>query len=149
MSTKQRKSERREIDLGVQIETADGKKFRGVLSDISSSGVRLKTNGASRLPEHVLLRLTNELCRWSRIAWRGAGEIGLEFVSFPQASAQPDIRHSVLIKCPKVGKNISTGITLTISADLGKLSSVRRFTQCPYCQAVHSWLPGEAILQAD
>ena len=143
MSTEKRSFERREINLGVKIETADGRKFSGILSDVSSGGVCLKTSDASRLPEQFLLRLANELCRWSRIVWRGPEEVGVEFVPFPQATAEHETRHSVFIKCPNTGKDISTGIQLTCD-DLSKLSNIRRFTKCRHCQRLHGWSPHEA-----
>jgi PilZ domain len=143
MSTEKRNFERREINLGVKIQTADGRKFSGVLSDVSSSGVCLKTSDAGRLPEQFLLRLANELCRWSRIVWRSAEEVGVEFVPFPEAFVEHDITHSVFIKCPNTGKDISTGIQLTCG-DISKLSNIRRFTKCRHCQRLHGWTPNEA-----
>src|ERR1700676_4894517 len=104
MSTEKRSFERREINLGVKIEAADGRTFSGVLSDVSSGGVCLKTSDAGRLPEQFLLRLASELCRWSRIVWRGSEEVGVEFVPFPQASIEHGIKSSVFIKRPDTGR---------------------------------------------
>jgi PilZ domain len=143
MSAEKRTFERREINLGVEIESAAGRKFSGVLSDVSSGGVCLKTSDAGRLPEQFLLRLANELCRWSRIVWRGPEEVGVEFIPFPQASDDHAVKPSIFITCPDTGREISTGIQLTCG-DISKLSNIRRFTKCPHCRCLHGWTPKEA-----
>jgi hypothetical protein len=143
MITEKRSFERRENNLGVKIEAADGRKFIGVLSDVSSGGVCLKTSDAGTLPEQFLLRLASELCRWSRIVWRGPEEVGVEFIPFPQASVEHGIKPSVFIKCPDTGRDISTGIQL-MCGDMSKLSNIRRFTKCPHCRRLHGWTPNEA-----
>jgi hypothetical protein len=143
MTAEKRSFGRREINLGVEIEAANGRKFIGVLSDVSSGGVCLKTSDAGTLPEQFLLRLASELCRWSRIVRRGPEEVGVEFIPFPQASAEHGIKPSVFIKCPDPGKDIPTGIQLTC-ADMSKLSNIRRFTRCPHCRRLHGGMPNEA-----
>jgi hypothetical protein len=152
MKADNRKFSRRGIDLTVQIELADGSTAPGILLDLSESGVRLKVRHPDNLPEQFLVKLTSRLERWGRVAWRSAEEVGVEFLAVPQASpeAEPKSKpkHSVLIRCPKTGRNISTGVRLTAADDLAKLSRARRFTQCPCCKAVHSWLPGDATLAA-
>jgi hypothetical protein len=110
--------------------------------------VRLKVSHPDNLPEQFRVKLTSRLHRWSRIAWRTADEIGVEFLPAPQASADNEAKHPVLIRCPNTGRNISTGVRLTAADDLGKLSRARRFTQCPFCKTVHGWLPGDATLEA-
>lgn len=130
----------------VQIDTADGSTLRGDLLDLSQGGVRLKVDDPDSLPEQFMLNLSDRIHRWSRIAWRSAEEIGVEFLSAPQAPADSEARCSVLIKCPRTGRNISTGIRLTVADDLNKLSGVRRFTQCPSCDVVHGWTPSDASL---
>jgi hypothetical protein len=148
MKADNRNFNRRNIDLVVQIELADGSTARGVLADLSESGVRLKVSHPDNLPEQFIVKLTSRLHRWARIVWRTADEIGVEFLPAPQASADNEAKHPVLIRCPNTGRNISTGVRLTTTDDLGKLSRARRFTQCPFCKTVHSWLPGDATLEA-
>jgi hypothetical protein len=146
MKADNRKFNRRGIDLTVQIELADGSTARGTLLDLSEGGVRLKVRHPDNLPEQFLVKLTSRLERWARVVWRTAEEVGLEFLAVPQTSADSEPKHAVLIRCPKTGRNISTGVRLTAAADLTKLSRARRFTQCPCCKAVHSWLPSDATL---
>jgi PilZ domain len=148
MKAENRKFNRRGIDLTVQIELADGSTARGTLLDLSEGGVRLKVRHPDNLPEQFMVKLTSRLQRWARIVWRSAEEVGLEFLAAPQSSAETEAKHPVLIRCPKTGRNISTGVHLTAADDLTKLSRARRFTQCPCCKAVHSWLPGDAMLAA-
>jgi hypothetical protein len=146
MTTENRKFNRRNIDQVVQIELADGSSVRGVVLDLSETGVRLKVRYPDNLPEQFMVKLGERLHRWSRIASRSTDEIGVDFLPAPLAPADSEAKHSVLIKCPKTGKNISTGLRLTAADDLGKLSRARRFTQCPCCKTVHSWLPSDASL---
>jgi len=147
MMTEKRKFPRRNIDLEAQIEMADGSILRCDLSDLSQGGVRLKVRHPDTLPEQFRLKLSSRLNRWSRIVWRTADEIGVEFLAAPQAPAEEAERRSVLIKCPSTGKNIPTGIRLTCADDLNKITLVRRFTQCPHCKAVHGWVPSDAALE--
>jgi hypothetical protein len=146
VGTENRKFNRRSIDLVVYIDTFDGPPVRGELLDLSQGGVRLKVSDPNSLPDQFMLILSDKLRRWSRIAWRSTDEIGVEFVSAPQRPAEDNKRRSLVIKCPRTGRNISTGIRLTATDDLSKLSGVRRFTQCPSCKAVHGWTPSEALL---
>jgi hypothetical protein len=146
MEGENRKFTRRNIDLVVQIETDDGSTVCGTLLDLSQGGVRLKVNNPDSLPEQFMLKLSAKLHRRSRIAWRSAEEIGVEFLSAPQAPADSSAKCAVLIKCPRTGRNISTGIRLTVADELSKLSAARRFTQCPFCKVVHGWMPGDASL---
>jgi hypothetical protein len=144
--TEKRKYNRRNIDLAVHIELADGSTVRGILADLSEAGVRVKVRHPDNLPDQFMVKLGERLHRWSRIAWRSADEIGVEFLPAPLASAANETKHSVLIRCPNTGRNIATGVRLTAADDLGKLSRARRFTQCPCCKTVHSWLPSDASL---
>jgi len=146
METENRKFTRRNIDLVVQIEIGDGSAVSGVLLDLSQGGARLKVSNPDSLPEQFMLKLSDKLYRRSRIAWRSADEIGVELLSAPQAPADVEAKRSVLIKCPRTGRNISTGIRLTVADDLSKLSNARRFTQCPSCKVVHGWTPSDASL---
>jgi hypothetical protein len=153
METESRKFARREIDLVVHIEIADGSAVDAEMLDLSQSGVRLKVSNPDSLPGQFMLRLSDKLHRWSRIAWRSTDEIGVEFVFVreepiaPQESVIKTTRKfAVVIKCPRTGRELVTGIVLTAADDLGKLQSVRRFTQCPGCKAVHGWMPSDASL---
>jgi hypothetical protein len=141
-----RKFKRRNIDLIVEIETPDGSALRGVLLDLSQSGARINVDSPDRLPEQFILKLSDKLHRRARIAWRSAEEIGVELLSAPKALVDSYANRSVLIKCPRTGKDISTGIRLTAADDLSKLSDVRRFTRCPSCKVVHGWTPNDASL---
>jgi hypothetical protein len=147
MKTENRKFNRRNIDLAVHIELADGSTVRGILANLSEGGVRVKVRYPDNLPDQFMVKLGERLHRWSRIVWRSANEIGVEFVAAPQSPAVNETKHTVLIRCPNTGKSIATGIRLTAADDLGKLSRARRFTQCPCCKTVHSWLPSEASLE--
>jgi hypothetical protein len=146
MKTENRKFTRRNIDSVVQIETDDGSTVFGTLLGLSQGGARLKVSNPDSLPEQFMLKLSDTLHRRSRIAWRSADEIGVELLSAAQAPADIEAKRSVLIKCPKTGRNISTGIRLTVANDLSKLSTARRFTQCPSCKVVHGWTPSDASL---
>jgi hypothetical protein len=141
-----RKFARRNIDLNVEMETPDGSTIRGALLDLSQSGARIKVDNPDSLPEQFILKLSDKLHRESRIAWRAAAEIGVELLVAPIALSGNMKNRSVVIKCPKSGREISTGIRLTTAGDLSKLSEVRRFTQCPSCKVVHGWTPKDASL---
>jgi hypothetical protein len=148
MEPENRKFARRDIDLAVQIEMADGSIVHGVVADVSQGGARLKISDPDGLPEQFMLRLSDKLHRWSRIAWRSAEEVGVEFLAAPKDPADDKTKPYVHIKCPRTGKDIWTGIRLTTANDLAKLSDVRRFAQCQYCKVVHGWTPREASLNA-
>jgi PilZ domain len=148
MGAENRKSFRQHIDLAVRIEMVDGSTASCVLLDLSQGGVRLRVGQPENLPEQFMLKLSKKLNRWSRIVWRSAEEVGVEFLDFPQVPAESTARRSVLVSCPKTGNNISTGIRLTVADDLKKMSTARRFTQCPYCKVVHGWTPSDAFLEA-
>jgi hypothetical protein len=146
MQTDNRKFARRNIDLVVQIETDDGSTVDGSLLDLSRGGVRVKVPNSDRLPEQFLLKLSDQIHRRSRIAWRSDEEIGVEFLSAPQIPADGEAERSILIRCPRTGRSIATGIRLTMADDLGKLPDVRRFSQCPNCKVVHGWTLSDASL---
>jgi hypothetical protein len=147
MTNDKRKFPRRSIDREATIEMVDGSKLRCDLADLSQGGVRLKVRHPDNLPEQFLLKLSSRLNRWSRIVWRSVDEIGVEFLAVPQEPADDAARRAVLIKCPNTGKSIPTGIRLTCADDLGKISVVRRFSQCPHCKAVHGWTPADAAVE--
>jgi PilZ domain len=146
MGTENRKFARRDIDRTIQIDMADGSTAGGVLVDLSQGGARLKVSDPDRLPEQFMLKLSESLQRWARIAWRSIDEIGVEFVSAPQPPIDKKEKVSVHILCPKTGKTISTGFQLTTASDLSNLSDIRRFTQCAHCRVVHGWNPRDASL---
>jgi len=108
METENRKCVRREIDLVVHIEMPDGSTVDAEMLDLSQGGVRLKINNSDSLPGQFMLRLSDKLHRWSRIAWRSIDEVGVEFVSGPQESVAPQEtviettrKFCVVIKCPR------------------------------------------------
>jgi hypothetical protein len=148
MGTEARKFARRDIDLAVEIETVDGSSVRAILMDLSRGGARLKVKKHDGLPEQFTLKLSDKLRRNSRLVWRSTEEIGVEFLPASHVLAGSKPRRSVLIKCPRTGRDISTGIRLTAGDDLRKLSDVRRFAQCPCCKVVHGWMVSEASLTA-
>ena len=51
----------------------------------------------------------------------------------------------LLIKCPKTGVVLSTGIQIH-SATLSRLPQVPSQTRCPHCGSVHFWMPKETKL---
>ena len=155
MESDNRKFTRRDIDLVVHIDARDGTIIDAEMLDLSQGGVRLKVGNPDNLPEQFLLQLSATIYRWSRIAWRSTHEIGVEFVSVfqepvgPQTAIKSGRKYSVVIRCPRTGRELLTGILLTTADDLSKLPNVRRFTQCSACKVVHGWIPSEASLHAD
>jgi hypothetical protein len=146
MGTENRKFARRDIDLTIQIDVADSSTAGGDLVDLSQGGARLKVSRPDRLPEQFMLKLSESLHRWVRIAWRSMDEIGVEFVSPSQTPIDKKGKVGVHITCPKTGKTISTGFQLTTASDLSSLSDIRRFTQCAHCKVVHGWNPRDVSL---
>lgn len=147
MTADKRKYPRSNIDLSAEIEMVDGSTLACDLADLSQGGVRLKVRHPDNLPEQFRIKLSSRLTRWSRIVWRSADEVGVEFLAAPQAAGDQAARRTLLIMCPKTRRMIPTGIRLTSAGDINKLSPVRRFTQCPRCAAVHGWMPTDASLE--
>jgi hypothetical protein len=146
MGRENRKFLRRGIDRDVQIKLADGSIVRAALSDVWQGGACLKIRNSENLPAQFIIELSEQVHRWSRIVWRTAEKVGLEFIPSPQAAVGHAARQSVLIKCPRTGKLISTGMQLNIPDDLKGIAMCRRFSQCPYCKITHGWTPGEAFV---
>jgi PilZ domain len=154
MNTENRKYPRREIALDVHIETGDGVKANCWLADISQTGARLVVAPSNKLPDQFTLVLSGEMRRRCAVVWRGAEELGVRFLpNPPQAATAPDSvlataavhrPRFVTIRCPRTGRDISTGIRIAGADELAKLSPVRRMTQCPHCKLAHGWLPSEA-----
>jgi PilZ domain len=126
---------------------ADGSTARGAVLDLSQGGVRLKVRQPDILPEQFLLKLGSRIQRWSRIAWCSGQEIGVEFLAASRDPTGRVAKRSVLIRCPKTGKHIPTGIRLTALDDLNKISRARRLTQCSLCNVIHGWTPADAYLE--
>ena len=63
METENRQFARREIDLVVKIETADGSTIDAEMLDRSQSGVRLKIGNPKSVPGQFMLRLSDKLRR--------------------------------------------------------------------------------------
>ena len=51
----------------------------------------------------------------------------------------------MLIKCPKTGLDLSTGI-LTDIVTFSRIPQVPSQTACPHCGSVHFWMPRETKL---
>jgi len=49
----------------------------------------------------------------------------------------------IMIKCPRVGRPVSTGIEVT---DVDQLPTVVATTACPACGGVHEWTKDDAWL---
>lgn len=147
MGTENRKYQRQPIWRAARIATIDGSNAAAELLDISQGGARLKVKQPANLPNQFLLKLGGNIQRWSRVAWYSEKEVGVEFLTTPQEAGEPEAKRLVLIKCPKTGKHIPTGIELTAAGDLNKILKVRRFTQCPICKLVHGWVPTDATLR--
>jgi hypothetical protein len=146
MDAEHRKDPRRGIERDVRIELADGSAVGAVLADVSKSGARLTTKLLSNLPDQFLLKLSDDVQRWSRVVWRTAEEAGLQFIPTPQTVSASAPKRPVLIKCPRTDKAISTGMQLSTVADLYRISAVRRFFRCPYCDVSHGWMPTDAFV---
>jgi hypothetical protein len=154
MGIENRKYPRREIVLDVHIETGDGAKPNCWLADISQSGARLVVAQSRRLPDQFTLVLSGEMKRRCEVVWRTSQELGVRFLPKPpEAGAAPDRvlattdvhrPRFVTIRCPRTGRDISTGIRITGADELARLSPVRRMTQCPHCKLAHGWMPAEA-----
>ena len=134
MESDNRKFTRRDIDLVVHIDARDGTTIAAEMLDLSQGGVRLKVRNPDNLPEQFMLQLSATIYRWSRIAWRSTDEVGVEFVSVPQEKVVPlqpieSLRKcSVVIKCPRTGRELLTGILLTTADD----------QQTPKCAPVYA-----------
>jgi hypothetical protein len=146
MDAEHRKHQRRDLRIPVQIKTADGSRTSGQLADVSETGARVKFGRPDSLPEQFVLLLSNQISRWSRIIWRSGGEVGIEFIEDPHASAGDGYQRPVLFKCPRTQNDVPTGIYVSAADDLPRLPVVKRFTHCPHCQVVHGWTPAEAFL---
>ena len=146
MGVENRKYPRYNIWRTARIATLDGSTAPADLLDISRGGARLKFKQPASLPEQFLLKLGGNIQRWSRVAWHSDKEIGVEFLAAPQEAADPEVKRAVLIKCPRTGKRIPTGIQLSVPGDLNRILKVRRFTHCPFCKVVHGWVPSDATL---
>src|SRR5215470_10441645 len=154
MNIENRKYPRREITLDVHIETGDGSQENCWLADISQTGARLVVAQARKLPDQFDLALSAGMKRRCEVVWRTAQELGVRFLpNPPQAGAardgvlaSTDVHRPrfVTIRCPRTGRDISTGIRVTGPDELAKLSPVRRMTQCPHCKLAHGWVPAEA-----
>ena len=51
----------------------------------------------------------------------------------------------LMIKCPRTGQDISTGI-LTDSDSFQKIPDTLAYTRCPHCGLAHAWWHKEAWL---
>ena len=145
MGVEKRRHSRTASDLMVLIEMADCR-IAGRLSDISDGGACLRVANTQNLPEQFTVHLSEHTRRWVRVAWRSARNVGLQFIEVPRPSTGGHERRIVQIKCPRTGKNITTGLQVSTDADLDRISTVTRFTQCQYCKVVHGWTPSKAFV---
>jgi hypothetical protein len=83
VAAEQRRSRRYQVNLVARLVLGDGTE-RGlcVVTDLSETGARLKSNDAPGLPENFTLVLSGDgqLRRRCRVAWRTELELGVEFV---------------------------------------------------------------------
>jgi len=154
MGIENRKYPRKEIELDVHIETDHGSKIACRLADLSQTGARVALDYSGVLPKEFMLVLSAQMRRRCRVMWRADREIGVQFVSRTEVAPSPqtvpleDAQHPrlVVIKCPRTGRDIPTGLRARDAWDLAKLPEVRRFTQCPHCKLAHGWSVPDARL---
>jgi hypothetical protein len=84
MATNKRKHQRQTLDVFAYIETPT----RCSLADPSETGAKLIVKDPASLPDEFLLRLRPDLRKWCRVIWRGAEQVGIEFISTPSANRQ-------------------------------------------------------------
>jgi PilZ domain len=149
MGVENRNYPRQEIALTVCIEATDGTKVSCWLADLSQTGARLALRQAGTVPDEFMLGLSDQMKRWCRVVWRSGEEIGVHFERRSQAGDRPPEerrKQSVMIKCPRTQRCISTGMRVHDTDELGKMPDVRRFAQCPHCKVVHGWSVSEATI---
>ncbi len=79
-------SKRQEQRIGVfrhgRLTVAGGAKFDCIIVDVSENGARVELDGASGLPDCVLLKvlMTGEIKR-ARVVWKRANAVGLSFLT--------------------------------------------------------------------
>jgi hypothetical protein len=79
MSADLRKHMRRPLDIRAYVETLT----EVSLADVSETGAKLVVKDPASLPDEFLIRLRPDLRKWCRIRWRGADEVGIEFIAPP------------------------------------------------------------------
>jgi hypothetical protein len=88
MGLEHRSHLRREIELVVHAIAPDGATIPCWLSDISEGGARLLTAKAVALPDQFILKPSNKLRRWCRVAWRADQAVGLQFIEVSADTAK-------------------------------------------------------------
>jgi hypothetical protein len=79
MAANLRKHQRRRVDVSAYVETPT----RCSVADVSETGAKLIVKDPASLPDEFLLRLRPDLRKWCRVIWRGAGQVGIKFISTP------------------------------------------------------------------
>jgi hypothetical protein len=79
MSADLRKHMRRPLDIRAYVETLT----EVSVADVSETGAKLVVKDPASLPDEFLIRLRADLKKWCRVRWRGADEVGIEFIAPP------------------------------------------------------------------
>jgi hypothetical protein len=79
MASDLRKHARRTLDMRAYIETPTACS----VADVSETGAKVVVKDPASLPDEFLLRLRPDLRKWCRVVWRGAEEVGVEFIAAP------------------------------------------------------------------
>ncbi|WP_068023988.1 PilZ domain-containing protein [Rhodoplanes sp. Z2-YC6860] len=79
MSANLRKRPRHPLDMRAYIETPTAVS----VADVSETGAKLVVKDPASVPDEFLLRLRPDLRKWCRVVWRGAEEVGIEFIAPP------------------------------------------------------------------
>jgi hypothetical protein len=93
MNREKRKDHRQPLKYPARIDAGDGQLRSCALRDVSRSGARILYAGADDIPDRFLLMLSegSSAVRHCQVAWRGDGEIGVEFLKAPRVQTGRDI----------------------------------------------------------
>ena len=87
--TQPRKAERVRSLLSAQVSFANGSPMACVIKNISSAGVRLEIADSTPLPSEFDLAIPHKGRSYhARVAWRGAGIVGAEFMADANAPSE-------------------------------------------------------------
>lgn len=79
MAANLRKHQRRTVELRAYVETPTACS----VADVSETGAKLLVKDPASIPDEFLLRLRPNLRKWCRVVWRGAEQVGIEFITTP------------------------------------------------------------------
>ena len=79
MAANLRKHQRRAVELRAYVETPTACS----VADVSETGAKLLVKDPASIPDEFLLRLRPDLRKWCRVVWRGAEQVGIEFITMP------------------------------------------------------------------